>query len=756
MNPGWSYTFANAVDNTTVRRYSGEYFELLSDVRTSQYSEVWWQSKAQPLPADIVARFADKIMVITGYEADIVRGDSLDNVTSAPCYEQYNHHYSAFMSGKYANQLTGVSSGVDGKTILGGHGEPIPMWQVAPGPIVDGTEVPSVQVFSEGNGNEHRGSWHGYAKGYGQLIYSPTTWTNSPMIINTNKRLTTGDDSPGPINHKLVPKSVLSPPNSDYSGIMECPCTTRINKVLDAYEVQQAGSAPTGTAAVLTATECAAAGLVTNLVPAKTSAQTVTDASKPSGCIATPQRNSAGAVSWNLLFNNATNSPSVVCGGAPGSQALAGALSSTIGVTIGLSLNTTTATISLSAPTQGDWFGVAFNATTMADTPYAIIVDGKGAVQEYRLGNQAAGSLLKPSISVSSASTSAGITTVTVTRPLSGMTSQHYTFDLDTLTIPVLAAQGKTSSLSYHGPSRTAANLTITAPTSAVCLRRDGSSNKGTIANRPFNPGKCAPYPISELWTTHNAICNISEYGGGLMCCGGGTFLLDADQEVPEPVDEWRMRYRFYFEEYNGTIDTITRPLDDTNAVDGAPQGQKNLFRVWWSTEAYNNEYDVPKSEWDCLDPTTPVENCTHQLTSRFTGRDLVAGPSACMLGGDAKTAGCANITKIEEQGGEYLLMYAAAHCHTPACESLELWNDDTGELLCRNEPVYGSGNAAHNESAYVVGIPPCVWGSADEGLVPPPRIHLNSNLSCVKRNNNTNGHWGTMALWQARGAYVN
>ena len=27
--------------------------------------------------------------------------------------------------------------------------------------------------------------------------------------------------------------------------------------------------------------------------------------------------------------------------------------------------------------------------------------------------------------------------------------------------------------------------------------------------------------------------------------------------------------------------------------------------------------------------------------------------------------------------------MYAAAHCHTPACMSLELWNDDTNELIC-------------------------------------------------------------------------
>jgi hypothetical protein len=39
--------------------------------------------------------------------------------------------------------------------------------------------------------------------------------------------------------------------------------------------------------------------------------------------------------------------------------------------------------------------------------------------------------------------------------------------------------------------------------------------------------------------------------------------------------------------------------------------------------------------------------------------------------------------------------------------------------------------------------------------LLPPPLIHLTSNLTTIKRGNATNGHWGVMALWQARGAYL-
>ena len=42
------------------------------------------------------------------------------------------------------------------------------------------------------------------------------------------------------------------------------------------------------------------------------------------------------------------------------------------------------------------------------------------------------------------------------------------------------------------------------------------------------------------------------------------------------------------------------------------------------------------------------------------------------------------------------------------ACISGELWNADTGELICRNTAEYGTGAPGPaNEKAYVVGIPP-------------------------------------------------
>jgi len=48
---------------------------------------------------------------------------------------------------------------------------------------------------------------------------------------------------------------------------------------------------------------------------------------------------------------------------------------------------------------------------------------------------------------------------------------------------------------------------------------------------------------------TNNPTCQVSTYVGGLACCRHGTFLLDAEQAVPEYVDRTFFRFRFYYEE---------------------------------------------------------------------------------------------------------------------------------------------------------------------------------------------------------------
>ena len=99
-------------------------------------------------------------------------------------------------------------------------------------------------------------------------------------------------------------------------------------------------------------------------------------------------------------------------------------------------------------------------------------------------------------------------------------------------------------------------------------------------------------------------------------------------------------------------------------------------------------------------------------------------------------------------------LIYAGGHCHAPSCISLELYRNDTGEILCRQLPVYGTGNVAadkYDEAGYVA-LPPCLWGDEDS-LVTPFELPYGTPLLSIKKNRNTHvGHFGEMASWQMRG----
>ena len=767
MNYKFNYTIANPTAKTpNSMPFQGEYFELLGPEVTTRYSEVFWHTQPIQLPEDIINRFDNKVMAVTGYEVDIVRTSKKDNkivTTSAASYEIYNHHYSGWMYGKGASPSSYEQSGSDDNPIVGSsideeipmmHGMPLPRWEIKQNGT-DAIDYPNVQGFSEGNGNEHRGSYKGYAKGYAQVIKSPRIWANNPMIINTNKKLTNEKgtaSSPGHIS-RLLPKHSLAPKDATYSGILECPCTDRKIKILDGYKITLN---PCGSKSIEVATrnECLHAANNIGLTPLY-NATSIEEKNSPNGCAVTYDENKSGwVVSFHITASSTANDGDDddvdtveinKCSPGNSSQNVVGSakvmfneksnISSSI--TVSIDISDSDVTLILTGP-KHSWFGIALNATIMADTPYAIIVENE-KVEERHLGNHAQGTKLKQqSITLLENTVIGNLRTVKMKVPLKGIDSNHFTFNKNMKTLPILMAHGISSTFAYHGTTRASLMLTLSKANSFQCICRDPNANSGTIDGIVFNAKVCAPFPTSELLTTHNAICNISEYNGGLYCCHDGSILLDKDQIVPEKTDTWRLKYRFYFEEY---------------------KEQRNLFRVWWSTEATNNEYDVPKSTSDCLNIKTPGKECIHEIRSKFQGRDILSGlhgggGSQCMVSGD--DAACGNITLIQERdGGKFQLMYAAAHCHTPACMSLELWNDDTNELICRNAPIYGTGNEAQNEESYVIAIPPCVWGSKEEGLNPPPILSLDSNLTTIKRANNTNGHWGVMALWQMRAAYV-
>ena len=48
--------------------------------------------------------------------------------------------------------------------------------------------------------------------------------------------------------------------------------------------------------------------------------------------------------------------------------------------------------------------------------------------------------------------------------------------------------------------------------------------------------------------------------------------------------------------------------------------------------------------------------------------------------------------------------------------------------------------------------IPPCLWGSEKDGLLPSEYLSYDTNLLSIKKNNNTFPHYGEMASWQMRG----
>jgi len=189
------------------------------------------------------------------------------------------------------------------------------------------------------------------------------------------------------------------------------------------------------------------------------------------------------------------------------------------------------------------------------------------------------------------------------------------------------------------------------------------------------------------------------------------------------------MKFRVYFEDYTT---------------------QGNAFFMFITDEAGAGEYDIPQCP-----KGTPPEDCVHTLTGEFQLRDSMRKCAAAP----------APVTDVWcapgwNESQSVALLRAGTHCHAPACINETLYNLDTGEVICYNEPLYGEGqfpsSGQHfDEAGYAVGIPPCLWGSEEEGLRPSPVLGLNTRLRSVKHVNNTYYHYGVMAQWQMRGMWV-
>ena len=61
---------------------------------------------------------------------------------------------------------------------------------------------------------------------------------------------------------------------------------------------------------------------------------------------------------------------------------------------------------------------------------------------------------------------------------------------------------------------------------------------------------------------------------------------------------------------------------------------------------------------------------------------------------------------------------------------------------------TWGNGVEEKFDEEGYLAIPPCLWGPDTEGLVKPVYLPMNANLTSIKKNNNTNCHYGEMASW--------
>ena len=422
-------------------------------------------------------------------------------------------------------------------------------------------------------------------------------------------------------------------------------------------------------------------------------------------------------------------------------------------VNVSLSHDGTTAEITLTGPAK-NWFGVGFNAQNMAALPYAIIVGGDGTVTERKLGSHAPGSQLPSSLTVKSSSTIDGMRKVVVSRPVAAKTKDHWAIATVPGQINLITAVGDTPQLAYH-KARTGALITLLPSKVDSCLCAPVTTDYLTYMNSStaaFNYD-CVEEPRGDMAHAQrdiegkliydgkmmNPACKYNTYHGGLQCCHHLWYLTDYEQNssIPDEVDIYYLKWRFYFQEY-------TPPKPATPPFPVQPASHQHLHHWVFLIDAQVNDYEEVRCETGGL--------CQGTITAHLQAKDMgledipgtknaVGEPSGAIAD---NSFGGQMAHKQNFTGMNFFVM--TPHCHAPSCLRQELWNNDTGELICRVIPHYGTGVEVFNEVNYIA-IPPCIWGH-QEGLLPPPQLHPDTNLTAIKYFNNTFRHMGQMAQW--------
>ena len=724
-----------------------EHFDVYGEVQT-MYSQVYWTRNAPiDLPPQIVSRFKDKVMVITGYEVDQVTHsgpkpgyvrtqdalggfscypDCSEGDKSVPMYHAYNHHYFSWLTGSDAEMYElEEATHMPNPTTTGFRRK-------------EGTEhgYPVSIVFKENPGGEFRKSYHGYPNGYGQFIHSPSQWIVEPMQIDTHNRNYSITDQEGYIQ-SFLPKvfhNNMTNLKNGLSPLIECPCTDRITKTT------------VNTSSILTSGNCQASinslkdcVIAVNSTGAKvTRYSTIDNPNLPAGCLIKPDTSKSGsALAYSAYFNAAKSTKP--CGTTTEKVSLHGyttismGIAGINGVKVALQIKDSVL-INITGP-SGVWYGTGFNAKAMSDTPYAIIVDGNGHVTERKLVNHGPGTLLAPSLIVISSSVQDNVRTVTLRRNITGATTNHFTFPTIPGDINLIAAIGSTPDLSYH-KIHSGGQITLLPASGSACVCQPTSTfyiAYMDTTKQQFDPYNCVDEPRSDMLKhgdgtgrqVPNQACFMKSYHGGLKCCKNSWFLTDRDQDslIPkDKVDTYYLKWRYYFQEY--------RP-----ATLRIPASHKHIHHWVFLIDEQVNDYEEDNAKYG----TKSIGKISAHLQARNMGLEDISNPTA-----DGAPPVPSNFSTITP-------LVMTPHCHAPSCIRQEFWNADTGEIICNmtamyGDEKYGSTNKPFNEKDYIT-ILPCIFGH-QPGLQFPFNLTPDTNITAIKYFNNTYRHLGQMAQW--------
>jgi hypothetical protein len=432
---------------------------------------------------------------------------------------------------------------------------------------------------------------------------------------------------------------------------------------------------------------------------------------------------------YNVFFNLAKEGQSSCSAGA---TVVGGESISVTTLALKLDATSSQATIKMIGPSDV-WFGAGFNASTMKEGPWAIIIDGEGGVQEYRLTDQGtANRKVAKSVTVVSSTVTNGTRTVVLSRPLQGASADHFTFSIGQAVLPFINAIGSGPQLAFHANKQPSSISMLPFEGAGVCIcalapppfgHGKGALHYTPVAGMAGDTAKegsvnccnsCQPQPRSDMLAQKNPTCDIHTYTGGQIACHHLWNLLDAEQEIPWPDQPqvYHQKFRFWVQPYNESF-------------------HHQLTHTTWGI-ASPVEYDVPKCEKGMLGcEQTADGNWIHTISGTWSATGK--------------------------------LVAAHFHCHAPTCLSMVMYrcpkgttvcNATTGEEICGERPVYGGTGKIVNPSMDEPGFilqPPCLWAvpNATDNYGLEASFDVKDYvLGTVKTANATYGHHGEMA-WQ-------